>query len=120
MHIFKPQIAYKVLEVPTGTKLPDLSPEMKETVKSLQYHPGFQHLVAKLRFHKSQLQHQLNEGFELPDVSLRYLQAGIFWLAFLEDEVARTTSAPPAISRSPSRQEELEFEKFSSNLETVG
>lgn len=110
----------KILEVEKGTKLEPVTSELRESLTTLQYQPAFQYLINKMRVQKAQVQKYLNEGFEVSEKELRYAQAGIFWLKWIEDEVNRLTKAPVNQARPAMDQELEEFNKIAANLDVIG
>lgn len=113
-----PQII--LLEIPPGTKLPEMNNDLRDSLRALQSTPAFQYLQTKLRLQKAQLQRSLNEGFQLEEKEIRYLQAGIFWLGHIESDIAAATRAPHLVSRTPSRLEEEEFAAIHSSIDMLG
>ena len=118
-----PITKYKLLEVERISPLPELNAELKESMRTLQLHPGFNYILSRLRLTKSGLQHQLQEGFELPERDLHRIQAGIFFAGWLENELRRLTSTPsrPVRDLTDSEAESfLDISSFDANLERVG
>jgi len=114
------RVEHRVVEVEKGTRLPELTTEVKESLKSLQYHPGFQYLQAKLRLERATLQRYLHEGFTLTEGQLHHLQGGIHYLGYLESELAKHLKADIRTVRTATSNEVEHLDKFISNLETVG
>jgi hypothetical protein len=120
-NIFKPKEIhhYHIVEVPTGQKLPELTGDLRESIKALANHPGFVYLLARFRHQKSAMENALREGINLTETQLRYLQAGIFWSSAIEKDVAslsQTRMAPvPATDF-----EADDFTKVQSAIELVG
>jgi hypothetical protein len=118
--MFKRESQYKYIEVEKGTRLPELTNDLKESLAVLSHHPAFQYILMRLRFEKGQVQAYLNEGYQLDDKALRYLQAGIYWLSYIETQVNSLTRQP-----SPSRIDvpvdlNEEFRTIASSLESIG
>jgi hypothetical protein len=116
MNWFKPEV--KVIEVDKGSRLEPMSPELRESLKTLQHNPAFQYLLTKLRYQRARVQNHLNN--EADEKNMRYAQAGIFWLSWLEGEINAVTKAPRATPQSATPQEIDEFNKIAHNLEVVG
>lgn len=75
--------------------------------------------MIKMRLQKAHLQRSLNEGFQLEEKEIRYLQAGIFWLNHIESDIHAATSAPHISSRPPSRQEEEELAAMQQSIDII-
>lgn len=110
----------QLVEVEKGGRLPELTAEMKESLKSLQYHSGHNYLMQRLRYHKALLQKNLNEGLQLDEVQLRYLQAGLYWVGWLESEIKTLTQTPSSKPQPATPVEQEEFERLQAHLELVG
>jgi hypothetical protein len=95
-------------------RLPELTADIKESVASLQHHPGFVYLLAKLSVQRKYYESQLHTGRHVGD-DVAHLQAAIYWANWLE----RTCHGmQPIHEANPS-----EFEAFESarqSLELVG
>lgn len=111
---------YQIVEVEKSLPLQEVGPELKESLKALQFHPAFQYLVNRLALKKAALATALHEGLDLSETQLRYLQAGIFWMGHLDREIKVLTQSPQASPRPASNYETEEFQKFQASLELVG
>jgi len=109
-----------LVEVEKGGKLPELTADLKESLKALQYNTGHNYLLQRLKYHKALLQKNLNEGLQLDEVQLRYLQAGLYWVGWLENEIKTLTQAPSSTPRPAAPIEQEEFERLQAHLELVG
>jgi hypothetical protein len=108
-----------IIELEKGSRLPELTGDLRESLRTLDYHPGFQYLLQRLRVAKAGILSQLQEGLSLTEVQLRYLQAGLYWAGWLENEhLSLSTKRPP--SRPTTEDEEAEFRAIRENLELVG
>lgn len=97
----------------------DLGPETKEAVASLTTHPGFCHLMAKLRFQRSALEGQLKSASH-PDMrSVDMLQARIAACRWLESQVDSASKQEPARQDATDVERKL-FEEIRGLIEPVG
>lgn len=119
MDLFKREPKYIFIELDKAVKLPELTPDLKETIKTLQYHPGFVYLTQKLRIQRGLIERYLQEGFELDEKQLRYLQAGVFWLAYLDRELKTATHVPAPTRPADDSEAEL-FQQIQSNMDLIG
>lgn len=118
MNLFKRET--KLVEIEKGTKLPQMNADLRESLKTLQHNHAFNYVLMKLRFQKAMVQSYLNEGFQLSEKEIRYLQAGVYWLNFIEHDIEQMTKAPAApISETPF-DVQSEFDKVHANLEKIG
>jgi len=113
---------YLVVEVekPRQVNVPD-DPEIKKAIETLQFHIGFQHLMAKLRFNKFLLERHLKENHHADLHSVVYLQSGIHWIDWLEKQVQLEVSgirSPKPVEASP--QETEVWDAIEKSLELVG
>lgn len=111
---------YHVVEVPVGTKLPELTGDLKETLRALQFNPAFNYLIQRLRLQRSGVQNALQDGMNLTEVQLRYLQAAMYWLGYLEKDIASLTQVSASIPRPALDNEAELFAKVQQNLDLVG
>lgn len=119
--LFKREERYVVLEVEKGTsQLGQMTNELRESIKTLQYHPGFQYLVTKFRYEKAMLSKYLHEGFQLSEKELHHLQAGVHYLGYLEREVDAQVKVAVQKGRTALEDEINEFEKIKAATELIG
>lgn len=121
MDIFnrEPKHIYHVIELDRNTKLPELTGDLRESLKSLALQPAFQYLLQRFRVKKAAMESTLREGFKLDEQQLRYCQAGIYWAGELERDIQSLTQV--ATQSRPVQYDELaEFRKISQAIELVG
>lgn len=110
---------YHVVEFDKNTKLPELTGDLRESLKTLALLPGFQYLMQRFRVKKAAMESTLREGFKLDEQQLRYCQAGIYWAREIERDIQLLTQDQP--QRRPASVDELaEFKKMSSAISLVG
>lgn len=107
-----------IIEIEKDSKLPEMNGDLRESIRTLEYHPGYNYLIQRLRHAKSVMNAQLREGMELTETQLRYLQAGIFWAGWLENEQLSLTKK--VTQRPQSLGEAEEFEKLQGSLDLIG
>lgn len=113
-------IEYKVVEIERETKLPPVTADLRESLKTLQYHPGFQYLIHKMKYEKAALAKYLHEGFNLTEKELHHLQAGIHYIGWIEAELGRLAAAPVSVVRSAAQEEREVFDRMRSSIELIG
>jgi hypothetical protein len=110
---------YHTIEIDKDHKLPELTGDLRESIKALVNHPGFQYLLARFRHQKAAMETSLREGFNLTDIQLRFLQAGTFWAAHFDREIKTLTqSAPKPAPPTPNEREQ--FEKIRQSIDLIG
>lgn len=109
---------YHVVEIDKETKLPELTGDLRESLKALKLMPAFQYIMLRLRVKKAACQTALNEGFELDEKKLRYLQAGVFWAGDIERDI-RILTQDQTTSRPPSNDELENFKKIQASLTLI-
>lgn len=110
---------YHVVEVDRTSKLPELTGDLIEGIKALQHNAAFNYLLQRQRVKKVGMQNALNEGFQVPETQLRYLQAGIFWAGDLERDYQTLIKDRPA-QRPATPDEEDRFREIAKSLDLIG
>jgi hypothetical protein len=121
MSLFKREVEhiYHVVEVDKNTKLPELTGDLRESLKSLALQPAFQYLMQRFRTKKAAMETTLREGFNLEEKQIRYCQSGIWWAGELERDIQILTQAQP--QRRPVQVDEMaEFNNVARAIELVG
>ena len=113
-------VKYLVVELEKATKLPELTGDLKESLKTLVFHPGFVYLQQKLRYERALLQKYLSEGYQLDEKALRHLQAGVHYLGYLESEIKRLTAQTGAAARESFAAEAEAFDKIRASVDLIG
>jgi hypothetical protein len=111
---------YKVVEVKAPRSAQAWTKETKESVATLDYHPGFLALVERLNLQKQMLENKCSREFHKDLREADYLQAGVFWLGYVQELVAKATkrSAP---APTDAFDEELEaFKQIDAQIERIG
>jgi hypothetical protein len=121
MNLFKrePEHVYHVVELDRGAKLPELTGDLRESLKTLALFPGFQYLMQRFRVKKAAMESTLREGFKLDEQQLRYCQAGIYWAGEIERDIKLLTQEQPQ-TRPASVDELQEFKKMAKAITLVG
>lgn len=121
MNLFKREVehVYHVVEFDKQTKLPELTGDLRESLKSLALQPAFQYLMQRFRVKKAAMETSLREGFKLDEQQLRYLQAGVYWSGEIERDIKLLTQEQP--TRRPAQVDELEeFRKVARSISLIG
>lgn len=114
-------MSHLIVERAPNETPPKLSPELLESVLSIKGHPGWEYLVAKLRYQRQVLRaHLETDPLRSLDQALE-LRAGIKWTGWLEDQMnfLSATNAERAVFTPTPREEEL-FREISSSITMVG
>jgi hypothetical protein len=115
----KSEDIYHVIELDKNTKLPELTGDLRESLKTLALLPGFQYLMMRFRVKKAAMETTLKEGFKLDDTQLRYCQSGIYWAGEIERDIKLLTQEQP--QRRPATVDEAEeFRKIARSITLVG
>jgi hypothetical protein len=110
---------YHVVELDRDSKLPELTGDLRESLKTLENNPAFNYIVRRFRVKKAAMEATLREGFKLDEQQLRYCQAGIYWAGEIERDIKSLTQVQTQ-SRPAVRDELEEFRKISSAIQLVG
>lgn len=120
--LFKPKepvVQYKIVELTQRGPHGD-EEGIRESVATLSSHPGFVWLVNRLKFQREALKSRvaLERQTKIEDVI--FLQAGIYWAGWLEQEIARLTTKLPQRKLDPFEEELAAFKELDSAIERVG
>ena len=116
-----PKTSIKVVELEKQPGVPELDSASAVAVASLQTHPGFQYLLAKLRFQRASLKEALvkNRHKDLKDVE--FLQSGANWCGWLQEQVEHAIGVVNRPVQRPARDFELEaFERLRNQIDVIG
>jgi hypothetical protein len=87
---------FQVIEV-EAPRSHDITEDIRTSVQALAHQPGFEHLLARCRSMRAYLKKQLIESKHASMEEVQYLQAGIYWAGWLEQEMTRhQPTKPPA------------------------
>jgi len=121
MNLFKrePEHHYHVIEFDKSTKLPELTGDLRESLKTLALLPAFQYLMQRFRVKKAAMESTLREGFKLDEQQLRYCQAGIYWAGEIERDIKLLTQDQS--QARPAKVDEMEeFRKVARSITLIG
>lgn len=109
----------QVVELEKAQRVPPMDAEIARSVQTLQAHPGFLYLLAKLKFQRSFLRDTLvgNRQATMEDVLV--LQSGVAWSGWLQSELEKAIGFKAAAPQAPSRDELSIFEESQRQLEVL-
>jgi hypothetical protein len=115
-----PKVVYRIIELPQARTHSGWTKETKESVATLVAHPGFVALMDKLKLQKATLANHLTSTYHKDLRQVDHLQAGVFWLTWVEAVVMKaTTNGSPAYITP--EQEELEaFKAIDATITRLG
>jgi hypothetical protein len=115
----KPEIRFIEIEAPRPTAL---SKDLHESLGTLAGHPAFNYLVAKLKVQRSLLETKLKNDRHATLKDVEFLQSGIYWSRWLEDQIQTAVhKAPQASTSTALTEEELSaFNEIRSNTVLIG
>lgn len=96
----------KLVEVPVLRTQSGWDREQRETVSTLSAHPGFVLLTDRLALQGSALKTKLNADRHPGIRDVEFLQSGIFWCAWLQNQVAAATTRT-AVRRQDAAEEDV-------------
>lgn len=121
----KPEVVVKqvfqVVEIERPREIGALDKEVAQSVASLQHHPGFTYLLAKLRYQRSALVSHLLKSRQSNIVDVEFIKSGVAWCSWLEDQLNQAlgvVNRPAPAEASP--DEEAAFKEVHRFLELVG
>jgi hypothetical protein len=111
---------YQVIEVKGPRSTQAWTKEVKDAIGTLPSHPGFIALTERLALQRQLLENKLSREFHKDLRETDYLQAGVFWLGYLQQLVAQATKLAPA-APVDAMQEELDaFRQIDAQIERIG
>jgi len=114
------QTIYKVIEVKAPRITSAWTKEIKEAVGTLSSHPGFIAIADRLSLQKQMLESKCSHEYHKDLREADYLQAGVFWLGYVQDLVAKATRLAPS-APVDAMDEELEaFKLLDAQIERIG
>jgi len=113
-------VRYKVIEIKPPRLSQTWSKETKEAVATLSSHPGFIFLVDRLNLQRQMLESKLAREFHKDLREIDYLQAGVFWLGYIQDQVAKASQLPNARPLDAMQEEEEAFRLIDASIERIG
>jgi hypothetical protein len=112
---------FKIVELERVPNVPELNNTNAAAVAALRDHPGFQYLLAKLRLQKALLQTTLSTKRQASLRDVEFLQSGIVWCGWLEDQVSKAVGIQNRPQARPARVPEIEaFEQLQRLIDVVG
>lgn len=108
-----------VVEVEKGRRPPELTEETARSVASLQSHPGFLYLLAKLRFHQDVLKAQVSGVRQKSMEDVIMLQSGVAWSGWLKSELEAAINFQTAAPAPATQTEQSLFEEAQRQLEVL-
>jgi hypothetical protein len=120
----KPQviekIIYKVVEVKTPRMSGPWTKDTKAAVATLPSHPGFVALQERVDLQRQMLMHKCSTEFHKDLRESDYLQAGVFWLGYLQRLLDEATQMPRRVEVDAYEEEMEAFRKLDAQLERIG
>lgn len=114
-------IRTRIVEVPKPRQHLALDTTTAAAVASLQGHPGFIWLMEKKRLQKAQLQSILAKERHKSLTDVEFLQSGIAWLSWDEEQMLRAINWQDAPAQvEPAQSEQAAFEEIQKFLEVLG
>jgi hypothetical protein len=105
--------------VQIDSAVPQINKSADESIKTLQFHPGFIEVHNRLRYQRALLQTKLETGRNTHEDDI-WLKSGIFWAKFYHAEVDRLVNkreVPKALATTDDVQ--AEFDRVNSQFERV-
>jgi len=119
--LFAPQVIYKLVEVPKQRPSIRWDQNVQDSVSTLSSHPGFVSLMERLNLTKTQLVAKNNTQWKKDLREADFLQSGIFWCNWLEEQVSKSTIKGSQRKYVDPMQEELDaFKELDAHIERVG
>jgi hypothetical protein len=114
------QTIYKVVEVRAPRSNQPWTKEIKDAIATLPSHPGFIALIDRLNLQKQMLENKCSREFHKDQRETDYLQAGVFWLGYLQDLVAKATKLMPPAPADAYAEELEAFKQIDAQIERIG
>jgi hypothetical protein len=119
--LFSPRVVYKIVEVKAPRPILKWDQSTQDAVSTLTSHPGFVALIERLSLTKAQLKSKNDTQWKKDLREADFLQAGIFWCSWLQNEVDKATFKGSQRKYVDPMQEELDaFKELDARIERVG
>lgn len=105
----------RIVEIEKAVRVPSFDKEIAKSVQTLQSHPGFVYLLAKLRFQHQILQDTLSTQRQTGLREVEFLQSGIAWTKWLEQQLNLSVNLQTEVER-PAEDPEIELFKESQRM----
>lgn len=99
---------------------PKLDAELRESVRSLAWHPGFRYLRDKLTFQRQALLARLAQSKHASLSDAEFIQSGIAWASWLEAQLDKATASATRHATPTTPSEEDLIEQVKASIERVG
>jgi hypothetical protein len=116
----EPQVVYRVVEVKAPRLTQSWDKDTRDAVATLQAHPGWVAIQDRLSLQKQMLENKLAHEFHKDIRSIDYIQAGIFWLSYINEQIAKASERPANRAVDPLQEELNAFRAIDSQIERVG
>ena len=114
-------VKYQIVEVPENrTHLKGGDKELREVISTLSAHAGFIALTDRLNTMNFMLKTKLNGERHADLRAVDFLQAGIYWSHWLQQEVARSTTKMPERPVDAMDEEIQAFRQIDAAIERIG
>ena len=108
---------YKVIELAEPARLSLSEKEFREIVPTLAANPAFVALTQRLNTQYAYLRTQLEQN---PKADLHFLQSGIYWCRWLQNQVRMATVKIPERRVDPFDEELQAFKEIDATIERIG
>lgn len=110
----------KIVEVEKPRAVAELDKSSRDAVTTLGGHPGFQYLLAKLKYQRSALETQLKYNRHDDIRQVDFLQSGIYWAKWLETQLSTEVLKQKPTVVTDVTQQEFEALREKAPIELVG
>lgn len=113
-------VSFKVVEVPAGRTPQKWTKEVRDSVATLNYHPGFLAILDRLALQKALVNSKLHGEYRKDLRENDWLQSGSFWLGYLQTLMDQATLVPRAPERDAMEEELEAFKQIDAQIERIG
>lgn len=114
------KVVYKVIEIRGPRVAQKWSKDIKDAVSTLAAHPGFVAITDRIALHRQMLEHKCSHEFHKDLRESDYLQAGVFWLGYIDRLIAESTKAPRSVAVDAYDEELEAFKELDARIERIG
>lgn len=115
----EPPPEIRVVEVEKSQRVPPLTPEIAQSIQTLQGHPGFLYLLAKCKFQRSLLKETLATNRQESNLDCVMFQSGVAWSGWLQNEMENAINFKTSAPAVANRDELAIFEEAQRQLEVL-
>lgn len=108
-----------VVEVPLLDRPEPITPELRESLTTLKFHPGFNYIMKRYRFQRAVLEAKLKTERHETLRDAEVLQVGISWMNWIEQQINVEIQKTAPVPAQPTNYEQVLFDQSRAALHVI-